>query len=179
MLLYAAACPRRGFLLLGCLAVAACATAPAPRPATAAVELPPGTARFATETTIKIISSFNDVTNTVEPGQLDEFKRTALRALENGLGAEELQILPKGSEAPYTIRLELEVRRREPIVGGRANLKAVISTRAGQELFTATASDGPYMLMHIRDTNIALTKGGEQLAREILTRLQALRASAS
>lgn len=163
---------------IGLLIVAACAPQTPPRAVTA-VELPPGTARFATETTIKIISSFSDVTNTVEPGQLDEFKRTALRALENGLGAEELQILPKGSEAPYTIRLELEVRRREPIVGGRANLKAVISTRAGQELFTATASDGPYMLMHIRDTNIALNKGGEQLAREILTRLQALRASAS
>jgi len=160
------------------LALSACAPS-VQRPTVTTAELPPGTARFATETVIKIISSFSDVTNTVEPAQLDEFKRTALRALENGLGVEELQILPKGSEAPFTLRLELEVRRREPIVGGHANLKAIISTRAGQELFTVTASDGPYMLMHTRDTNIALNKGGEQLAREIIARLQALRSPAS
>jgi hypothetical protein len=160
------------------LALSACTPAVQPRSVTI-VALPPGEARFATDVTIKIISSFNDVTSATEPTQLDEFKQTALRALENGLGAEELQILPKGSEAPFTMRLELEVRRREPIVGGRANLKAVISTRAGQELFTATSSDGPYMLMHTRDTNIALNKGGEQLAREIIARLQALRAPAS
>jgi hypothetical protein len=160
------------------LALSACAPVAAP-PTVTAVQLPPGTARFATETVIKIISSFSDVTNTIEPGLLDEFKRTALRALENGLGAEELQILPKGSDAPYAMRLELEVRRREPIVGGRANLKAIISNSAGKELFTVTASDGPYMLMHTRDTNIALNKGGEQLAREIIARLQALRAPPS
>lgn len=160
------------------LALSACTPVASPRAVTA-VELPVGTARFATETTIKIISSFSDVTSSTDPAQLDEFKRTALRALENGLGAEELQILPKGSEAPFTLRLELEVRRREPIVGGRANLKAIVSNSAGKELFTATASDGPYMLMHTRDTNIALNKGGEQLAREIIDQLKALRSPAS
>ncbi len=175
---------KRANLLTPCLAsgllltLSACAPVAPPR-VVMAVELPGGTARFATETTIQVVSSFSDVTSNIDPAQLDEFKRTALRALENGLGAEELQILPKGSEAPFTLRLELEVRRREPIVGGRANLKAIVSTRAGQELFTATASDGPYMLMHTRDTNIALNKGGEQLAREIIARLQALRSPTS
>lgn len=53
--------------------------------------------------------------------------------------------------------------------------KAVLTNAAGQELLTATGSDGPYMLMHIRDTTIALRKSSEQVGDEIVARLKPLK----
>ena len=93
------------------------------------------------------------------------------------LAAERLELVSAPAEAPLRMRLNLQVRKREPIVGGRAYAKAVLMNATGQELLTATGSDGPYMLMHIRDTTIALRKSCEQVADAILAQLRPSKAS--
>lgn len=174
MRLYAAACPRRGFLLLGCLAVAACATAPAPRPATAAVALPPGATRIAVEITIDIIDTLRDVTQQTDRQELDGYVNAAMAALVQKLAAEKLELVSAPAAAPVTMRLALKVRRNDPLIGGlSASAQATLTDSAGQELLTAGGSDGPYMMKTIRNATTALRKSSEQVGDAILAQVRA------
>lgn len=157
--------------------LASCTTTAAPRPVASPVVLPPSAARVAVEITIEIISSFVDVTQQTDRAELDGYVNAAMAPLVEKLAAERLQLVSAPAEAPLRMRLNLQVRKREPIVGGRAYAKAVLINAAGQELLTATGSDGPYMLMHIRDTTIALRKSCEQVGDEIIARLKGLKTS--
>lgn len=174
---YSTGMTRRGLLAFGGLILAGCTTTAAPRPVAAPVVLPPGASRVAVEITIEIISSFVDVTQQTDRAELDGYVKAAMAPLVEKLAAERLELVSEPAEAPLRMRLNLQVRKREPIVGGRAYAKAVLISATGQELLTATGSDGPYMLMHIRDTTIALRKSSEQVADAILAQLRASKSS--
>lgn len=173
MPIYSTGVTRRSFFAFSGLLLAGCTTTAAPRPVASPVALPPGASRVAVEITIEIISSFVDVTQQTERAELDGYVNAAMAPLVEKLAAERLELVSAPAEAPLRMRLNLQVRKREPIVGGRAYAKAVLMNAAGQELLTATGSDGPYMLMHIRDTTIALRKSCEQVAEAILVQLRA------
>lgn len=174
---YSSDITRRSFIALGGLALAGCTAAPAALPVASAAALPSGASRIAVDIHIEIISAFSDVTQQTDRAELAEYVNAAMAALSQKLAAENLELVSAPAVAPLRMRLDFQVRKREPIVGGRASAKAVLTNEAGQELLTATGSDGPYMLMHIRDTTIALRKSSEQVGDEIVARLKALKTS--
>jgi hypothetical protein len=160
------------------LAIAACAPVSRPEGVTAA-DVPPGASRFATETKIEIIETFSDATDKADPAEIENYKAIALAALTGKLAAEKLEIVAANAEAPLKMRLELQIRRWEPITGGGTFVKAIVSNAAGKELFSTQAGEGLHLLANGLDSKIALRSSMERLGGGILDGLKPLRAPAS
>lgn len=165
-------------LAIGLLLVAACAPVSRPDGVTAA-DLPPGANRFATETKIEIIETFSDATDKADPAEIENYKAIALTALTGKLAAEKLEIVAATAEAPLKMRLELQIRRWEPITGGGTFVKAIVANSAGKELFSTQAGEGLHLLGNGLDTKIALRNSMERLAGGVINGLKPLRTPAS
>lgn len=174
MQLYSTRILRRGFIALGCLALVGCTAAPSARPTASAVVLPPGASRIAVEVSIEIIDTLRDVTQRTDRQELDGYVNAAMTALAQKLAAEKLELVPAPAAAPLQMRFNLKVRRNDPLIGGlSASAHAILTNDAGQELLTASASDGQYMAKTIRNTTTALRKSSEQVGDAMIAQLKA------
>jgi hypothetical protein len=160
------------------LAMAACAPVSRPEGVTAA-DVPPGASRFATETKIEIIETFSDATDKADPAEIENYKAIALAALTAKLAAERLEIVAANAEAPLKMRLEIQIRRWEPITYGGAFVKAIVTNTSGKELFTTNTAAPLNLLINGFDTKIALRDASERLAGGVVDGLKPLRGPAS
>ncbi|GFZ90530.1 hypothetical protein GCM10011497_20180 [Elstera cyanobacteriorum] len=175
---YSTGMTRRGLLAFGGLILAGCTTTAAPRPVAAPVVLPPGASRVVVEITIEMIHTLKDVTQQTNREELDGYVNAAMAPLVEKLATEKLDLISAPAEASLRMRLRLQVRINDPIVGGlSASAEAKLLNLAGDVLLTAKGSDELYMAKTTRNTTIALRKSSEQVADAILAQLRASKSS--
>ncbi len=160
------------------LAMAACAPVWRPDGVTAA-DVPPGANSFATETKVEIIQTFEDVTAQADPLEIDTYRSIATIAFTEKLQAGNLILLPATAEAPLKMRFEIQIRRWDPMFGGGAYTKAIVTNQSGKELFTTNTAAPLDLLLNGLDSKIALRDASGRLAGGVIDGLKPLRAPAS
>lgn len=166
--------------VLGALVALVAACAPVTRPeGVTAADVPPGASKFATEAKLEIIESFSDVTDKADPAEIETYKTIALTALAGKLAAEKLEIVASNADAPLKMRLELQVRKWNPLTGGMTTVKAIVTNAAGKQLFSTEAAEVLHLIANGLDSKIALRTASERLSGGIIEGFKPLRTPVS
>lgn len=117
------------------LTIAACSNVTRPEGVTAA-DVPAGANKFATDYTVRIQELANNVTDKVDPQDIDNYKAIAAQTLSERLKLVNLDVVAAGADAPLKMTVEIIVFRWNPLIGGRVNTTAKVFTQAGKELYS-------------------------------------------
>ena len=139
---------------VGFLTIAACSNVTRPEGVTAA-DVPAGASKFATDYTVRIQELANNVTDKVDPQDIDNYKAIAFQTLSERLKLANLEVLAAGADAPLKMTVEIIVFRWNPLIGGRVTTSAKVFTQAGKELYSAEGM-APLDLGNLYDSRIAL-----------------------
>jgi hypothetical protein len=168
------------FFVLGTALLAMAACTPVWRPdGVTASDVPPGANSFATDTKLEIIQTFEDVTAKADPTEIEAYRAIAMTAFTEKLQAEKLSLLPANADAPLKMRFEILIRRWDPLFGGGAYTKAIVTNQSGKELFTTNTAAPLDLILNGLDSKIALRDASSRLADGIINGLKPLRSPAS
>jgi hypothetical protein len=166
--------------LLGAVLLAVTACTPVWRPdGVTASDVPPGANSFATDTKLEIIQTFEDVTAKAEPAEIEAYRAIATTAFTEKLQTEKLSLVPANADAPLKMRFEILIRRWDPLFGGGAYTKAIVTNQSGKELFTTNTAAPLDLILNGLDSKIALRDASRRLADGVINGLSPLRAPAS
>lgn len=164
-----------GAALLG---LSACASVSRPDGVTAA-DLAPGASKFATEFKVEIIEGFEDVTAKLPASDAEAYQSIALASLNEKLAAEKLEVVAANADSPLKMRVEIIIRKWNPLTGGSTVLKAFVSNASGKQLYSVDAAEVLHLLANGLDTKVALRTASERLASGLIDGLKPLRTPAS
>lgn len=167
-----------GVISVGILALAACASVSRPEGVTAA-DVPTGASKFATSLKIEVIETFEDVTAKTPAADLEAYQTIAITALNQKLSQEKLEVVAENADAPLKARIDVTVRKWNPLTGGSTVLKATVSNSVGKTLYSAEAAEVLHLIANGFDTKVALKTASERLASGLIDGLKPLRAPAS
>ncbi len=166
--------------VLGAVLLAMAACTPVWRPdGVTTSDVPPGANSFATDTKLEIIQTFEDVTAKAEPTEIEAYRAIAMTAFTEKLQTEKLSLVPADADAPLKMRFEVIVRRWDPIFGGGAYTKAIVTNQSGKELFTTNTAAPLDLILNGLDSKIALRDASRRLADGVINGLKPLRSPTS